>query len=148
LDPRTHRRALAIIGTEIEHRVAIPEVAISTRRISAKNVQRYAHALPERVEERLVGEVRVIAVDRVLELELPVPVVAVLVRSRAGDDFTVGREIAEVVELLLDRGSEVLVERDAARREAREHEPPVGRDARRRRERPVLAPKIALFVRS
>src|SRR5271166_3779638 len=72
-----------------------------------------------------MNQVRMVTVDRVLDLELPVARVAVLAHARAYVEFAFGRQIDEQVDLILGR-AQMFIERDSVRRDAPEHEPAVG----------------------
>src|ERR1700730_6466056 len=71
-----------------------------------------------------MNQVRMVTVDRVLDLELPLARVAVLAHAGAYVEFALGRQIDEQVDLILGR-AQMFIKRDSVRRDAPEPNPAI-----------------------
>src|SRR5208283_2836312 len=94
-------------------------------RIAVKRVHRGLGPLSNDLKSRLMNQVRMVTVDRVLDLQLPVARIAVFVHAGTYVEFALGREIYKQIDLTLRR-SKMFIERDSVRREAPEYKPTIG----------------------
>src|SRR5579862_3928028 len=123
-DPRPASRG-PIVPAEIEHHMTIAQIARLADRIAVKHIHRAPGPLPNDLESRLMNQVRMIAVDRVLDLQLPVARIAVFVHARAHVELAFGRQIDKQIDLILGR-TKMFIERDSVRRQTAEHKAAIG----------------------
>src|ERR1700733_8866402 len=121
--PRSASRG-PIVAAEIEHHMTVAQIARLADRVAGKHIHRAPAALPHDLKSRLMNQVRMITVDRVLDLELPVARVAVFVHAGAYVELALGRQIDKQVDLI-PRRTEMFIERDSVRRETAEYKPAI-----------------------
>ena len=94
--------------------MAVAQVTRQARRTAGEQIcQFHPSSVLQIGEERLVDKVGVIAIHAILDLELPVCSIAILVNTCSHIEFSFRGEIDEQVQLLFDRLTEMLIQRDA-----------------------------------
>ena len=84
--------------------MAVAQVARLADGVAVEQVHGGPGPLANNLERRLMNQVGMVTVDRVLDLELPVARVAVLVDAGAHVEFAFGRQVDEQVDLIFGGG--------------------------------------------
>src|SRR5580658_104724 len=120
---RTHAGSLElIIRAKIDHHVAISQVSRLRGRLTGHHIGQIDPAPATHIlKETLMDEISMIAVHAILDLKLPVRLIAIFVDSGGNVQFAFWREVDKQIDLLFSPWAQMFLQCDPGRTQAAEY---------------------------